>query len=178
MWRVTKGLREEKCIRPNNYTSAVVKISFFSPKNVGFFISKLGRARTEQLIDCGLSCGIVFPFFGTCFARIPPIFNSRAVRMKYSLTSNCFHAYSCDYGDQCQYLNLLRIQRIFNFSLIESCSRSNSTAFHCVSFSSKTESEVSSTSLLTSYTSVYVSSNNFVQFLLGACSTTVLQYPM
>ena len=139
MWTVTKGLREEKCIRPDNYTSAVVKISFFSPKNVGFFNSKLGRARTEQLIDCGLSCGIVFPFFGTCFARIPQIFNSRALRIKYSLTSNCFDAYSRDHGDQCQYLNLLRIQKFFQFLPYSICSRSNSAAFHsrCIIFLKK-----------------------------------------
>ena len=44
-----------------------------------------------------VSCGSVLPFFGTSFARIPPtFFNSRTVRIKYSLTSNCFDAYSRD----------------------------------------------------------------------------------
>ena len=42
-------------------------------------------------------------------------------------------------------------QDMKHFSLIASCSRSNSTAFHSASLSSKAESEVSSTSLLTSY---------------------------
>ena len=178
MWTVTKGLREEKCIRPDNYTSAVVKISFFSPRNVGFFNSKLGRARTEQLIDCGLSCGIVFPFL----AHVLPEFHQSLIHEHFE--SN-IHSHQIvlmrtlvTMGISVSIWIFSGYKEFFNFSLIESCSRSNSAAFHCVSFSSKTESEVSSTSLLTSYTSVYVSNNNFVQFLLGACSTTVLEYTM
>ena len=45
----------KKCIHPYNYMSAVVKISFFHPKNVGFLNSKYGRvADTNQTIGCGL----------------------------------------------------------------------------------------------------------------------------
>ena len=36
-----KGFAWKKCIRPHNYMSAVVEISFFRPKNVGFLNSKL-----------------------------------------------------------------------------------------------------------------------------------------
>ena len=43
----------------------------------------------------------------------------------------------------------LDYEAVFNFSLIASCSHSNSDALHCASLSSKTESEVPSTSLLT-----------------------------
>ena len=45
-----KGLREKKYIRPYNYTSAMAKISFFRPQNVGFFNSKLGRVADANRI--------------------------------------------------------------------------------------------------------------------------------
>ena len=102
-----------------------------------------------------VSCRSVLPFFGTGFARIPPtFFNSRAVRIKYSLTSNCFDAYFRDH--------LLGIsessQDTKQFSISPSQHHAAvltlllSTVHH---FPQK-QSQVSSTSLLTSYASVMV----------------------
>ena len=42
----------KKYVHPYNYTSTVVKISFFHPQNVRFFNSKLGwAADTNQTIN-------------------------------------------------------------------------------------------------------------------------------
>ena len=79
-----------------------------------------------------------FTFFWCRFCQNSNnLLNSGAVRIKYSFTSNCFDAYS--------HYHLLRIsasiwifsgyKAVFNFSLIVSCSRSNSAAFPCASLS-------------------------------------------
>ena len=108
-------------------------------------------------------------------------FNSGAVWIKYSLTSNCFDAYSHNHllGISVSIWIFSGYEAVFNFSLVASCIHSNSATFYCDSLSSKTESEVFNTSLLILYASammlLYVSTTlpNFCLVLVAwlCCST-------
>ena len=118
----------------------MVKVSFFSPQNLEFFNSKLGRARTEELIDCGISsCGIVLPFL----AHVLPEFHQPVIHEHFG--SN-IHSHQIvlmrilvTMGVSVSIWIFSGYKKFFNFSLIASCSRSKTSyaAFHCASFSSK-----------------------------------------
>ena len=109
-----------------------------------------------------VSCGSVLPFF---LAQVLPEFH------QLSLIHEQFES------------NIPSYQIVLMRTLVTtaSCSCSNS-AFHCKSLSSKTESEVSSISLLTFYSPAMVLlhvSTTFSNFcLMLVCSTTVLWYTM
>ena len=113
-------------------------------------------------------------------AQVLPEFH-QAVRIKYSLTSNCFDSYSHNHllGISVSIWIFSGYKAVFNFSLIASCIHSNSATFYCDSLSSKTESEVFNTSLLILYASammlLYVSTTlpNFCLVLVArlCCST-------
>ena len=148
---------------------------------IGFVCAHFNQYSHSPSFDCihhlrlysSSSCGSALPFLDAGFARIPPaFFNSQAVWIKYSLTSNSFDVYSRDHlsGISASIWIFSGYEGVFNFSIIASCSRSNSAAFHCAHVPQKHSQRCT-----VHPCPIF---HNFVLFPLGACSTTVLRYTM